>query len=84
MVTGVSTLASALVHPPAHAAIETRHHTLAELAPRPVVAGLAPACVPLDALAPMLARKRADASLTASTLEACGAVAHSWMEMGLQ
>jgi len=43
MVTGVSTLASALVHPPAHAAIETRHHTLAELAPRPVVAGLAPA-----------------------------------------
>ena len=28
---------------PAHSAIEARHHTLAELAPRPVVARLAPA-----------------------------------------
>ena len=43
---------------------------------------LAPACVPLDALAPVLAGERADSSLTASTLEACWAIAHAWVVIG--
>ena len=66
-----------LVDSPAVAAVEARHHALAELAPVPVVAGPAVAGVPLDALPAVLAGLGADAALTPRTLEARGTLAHT-------